>query len=165
MFLLIPAHLDIVKKIRRTLHSTMFLLIRHYAWRLQCRQLSLHSTMFLLIRKSLQHPVCTTEDFTFHYVSINTWLFIDAINKLFPLHSTMFLLIRFVIIQVNCLWTIFTFHYVSINTLRLHSSRGAFILFTFHYVSINTAGQNPWGAGGAALHSTMFLLIRWKCRC
>ena len=81
----------------------------------------------------------------------------------------------------KCTPDYFTFHNVSINTLRLHSSRGAFILFTFHNVSINTVDTFNSVVSGisftfhnvsintsfdaakggtlAPLHSTMFLLI------
>ena len=55
------------------LHSIMFLLIlkRFLIW-LYCYQLSLHSIMFLLIRRHFVVELSNSQNFTFHYVSINT---------------------------------------------------------------------------------------------
>ena len=56
--------------------------------------LALHSTMFLLIRLAAEALKPISDDFTFHYVSINTDKTpVDSKFDL-PLHSTMFLLIH-----------------------------------------------------------------------
>ena len=72
--------------------------------------------MFLLILKSGSTIITAKINFTFHYVSINTWF-----QKL----STQYIMY-------------FTFHYVSINTGATLAYTGGGKDFTFHYVSINT---------------------------
>ena len=97
---------------------------------------TLHSTMFLLI---LGHPVLrfVQNNFTFHYVSINTLWRWNIRIALFN----------------------FTFHYVSINTIQQPTSWRTSTNFTFHYVSINTKVENVGYLDLEPLHSTMFLLI------
>ena len=56
--------------------------------------LSLHSTMFLLIRHD-RHTALYKQVFTFHNVSINTGYKRKVMAEYYhPLHSTMFLLIQ-----------------------------------------------------------------------
>ena len=122
----------------RTLHSTMFLLIRRYFLVTTLSGGPLHSTMFLLILQrsiwtrfrhtiftfhdvsintNVQSPfVIFTTSFTFHDVSINTLQGEIAIIKQKSLHSTMFLLIRACVSVSSLLCFFFTFHDVSINT-------------------------------------------------
>ena len=76
------------------LHSTMFLLIPDGWRRIRCRCSALHSTMFLLIPEASAVVRYTTQNFTFHYVSINTNKSKFRLAPLSSLHSTMFLLIR-----------------------------------------------------------------------
>ena len=92
--------------------------------------------MFLLIHRPARWS-CTANDFTFHYVSINT--------------------------EKTCTlgWAqnYFTFQYVSINTCSSISRSASASNFTFQYVSINTWWnfyRSPWFL---SLHSNMFLLI------
>ena len=98
------------------LHSTMFLLI------LQAQQLkhtyryALHSTMFLLILYQQKMRTALPWNFTFHYVSINTVLWLLLSVRCQSLHSTMFLLIPTTQQRNKGYITGFTFHYVSINT-------------------------------------------------
>ena len=142
-----------------SLHSTMFLLIRHLLPENQSTIPSLHSTMFLLI-------LCSCISYSEYYKS---------------LHSTMFLLIRkagtarrrglsftfhdvsintlFQTVGISCTWS-FTFHDVSINTQQQFASC-AWSAFTFHDVSINTRTvQFVKDVRDKSLHSTMFLLIQ-----
>ena len=119
----------------------------------------LHSTMFLLIQELTFPPGRKISTFTFHNVSINTYLpsFYSSPNN------------------------VFTFHNVSINTkkcqdelfeqLNLHStmfllihsciyiSGDSLFSFTFHNVSINTKSIAAVDTSQFDLHSTMFLLI------
>ena len=77
-----------------TLHSTMFLLIPASPDESCPEKLSLHSTMFLLIHKRYAGGKPGDQNFTFHYVSINTLAVTSKVaDQIF-----------------------FTFHYVSINT-------------------------------------------------
>ena len=78
----------------KTLHSTMFLLIRNKSTRDTEKVAALHSTMFLLIHLYGTMLMIHTCTFTFHNVSINT---VNGTGKDMPigtLHSTMFLLIQ-----------------------------------------------------------------------
>ena len=77
----------------KTLHSTMFLLIRILQDECKGNILPLHSTMFLLIRLTVWN-IHFLSIFTFHYVSINTDYAAGTERNR----------------------TSFTFHYVSINT-------------------------------------------------
>ena len=119
--------------------------------------------------------------FTFHYVSINTFVLRLCSVLYISLHSTMFLLIHDSNLFIQSFLD-FTFHYVSINTLEqmyieclirsLHSTMFLLIrdmavildklqAFTFHYVSINTCISDHHNALDVyTLHSTMFLLIQ-----
>ena len=99
-----------------TLHSTMFLLIRHSLCQGKRPRETLHSTMFLLIRKlSCRSPILQSS-FTFHNVSINTAAPAPWANQVYlPLHSTMFLLIQRCL-KCRQVLIFFTFHNVSINT-------------------------------------------------
>ena len=62
-----------------TLHSTMFLLIQCREERDLVKRYALHSTMFLLILPCGIPPPSALNNFTFHYVSINTLLTCDRI--------------------------------------------------------------------------------------
>ena len=74
--------------------------------------------------------------FTFHYVSIKSYL--TAVK------------------QDKDAW--FTFHYVSIKSFSLICSDVSKILFTFHYVSIKSLGHGDKSLIILNLHSTMYLL-------
>ena len=76
------------------LHSTMFLLIRKKCVAGTALLASLHSTMFLLILQLDANLSELPQNFTFHYVSINTAQQSRVHEPDRPLHSTMFLLIQ-----------------------------------------------------------------------
>ena len=57
---------------QHSLHSTMFLLIHKSGQKIYEGDIPLHSTMFLLIRRDGTKRAILTNNFTFHYVSINT---------------------------------------------------------------------------------------------
>ena len=75
--------------------------------------------------------------FTFHNVSINTVLLASSSSVFFALHSTMFLLIQGTAVSMLQAM-LFTFHNVSINTLFADRHKLYRNIFTFHNVSINT---------------------------
>ena len=99
----------------RTLHSTMFLLIQIADNVFPFSVVSLHSTMFLLIR-AFRWWLRPLSCFTFHNVSINTYLSVKSLM---------------------CA-PFFTFHNVSINTQTETEIESKVSAFTFHNVSINT---------------------------
>ena len=76
--------------------------------------------------------------FTFHYVSINTYVKSFTEHGFVPLHSIMFLLIP-------------NKQYTYLKDYKF---------FTFHYVSINTELKKKPAQRWESLHSIMFLLIR-----
>ena len=73
MFLLIQKLEFHIFQHQKSLHSTMFLLIRETAPEERSIRKSLHFTMFLLILRCCSGERDNLPDFTFHYVSINTW--------------------------------------------------------------------------------------------
>ena len=76
--------------------------------------------------------------FTFHNVSINTYLKNQLPQRLFSLHSIMFLLIPKLPNNFGSIRFLFTFHNVSINTKAWWQKYPNANIFTFHNVSINT---------------------------
>ena len=138
MFLLIP--MAVTGKIDRkyTLHSIMFLLILKSRSVLRIVIYPLHSIMFLLIPHPTNESPDFTRTFTFHNVSINT--FLTRIKK--------------------AGYKVFTFHNVSINTGIEHDDLVTPINFTFHNVSINTETGSIPLREILPLHSIMFLLIQ-----
>ena len=79
-------------KLKFSLHSTMFLLIRWLNGTYNNTKKALHSTMFLLIPIASGHRRKRSH-FTFHDVSINTPSLTTLLTASLTLHSTMFLLI------------------------------------------------------------------------
>ena len=75
--------------------------------------------------------------FTFHYVSITTKYDSQSSFANATLHSTMSLLLLGKQIDYPA-DTVFTFHYVSITTVLCQICRAQIMSFTFHYVSITT---------------------------
>ena len=119
--------------------------------------------------------------FTFHYVSIKTYLNYSLYNHHYYLHSTMYLLklvcragqtntwkdlhsTMYLLKQDNIsdcyLVSSFTFHYVSIKTKRRCNRCTNRLWFTFHYVSIKTHSPALISFSCLYLHSTMYLLKR-----
>ena len=125
-------------KLKFSLHSTMFLLIRWLNGTYNNTKKALHSTMFLLIQKQTQ-----TDLWVFQTLHSTMFLLIHLRRTewsvwLQSLHSTMFLLILDV--KENNKYIIsFTFHDVSINTFFNWFCFLFCFSFTFHDVSINTA--------------------------
>ena len=75
----------------------------------------LHSTMYLLNPESSPSQTFARTEFTFHYVSIKSRLYVLAIEAVLNLHSTMYLLNhKAKVLSVTTLE--FTFHYVSIKS-------------------------------------------------
>ena len=99
---------------------------------------SLHSTMFLLIRDLDWCFEFIYVFFTFHNVSINTRYPANESTTWRALHSTMFLLIHLRLLQGFLSDHNFTFHNVSINTEIPDELYEDILFFTFHNVSINT---------------------------
>ena len=122
-------------------------------------------------------------NFTFHNVSINTWmppssdmiLNLSLHSTMFlliprkenkhhekhrPLHSTMFLLILGRVITIYNI-TIFTFHNVSINTVASFIRiPGDSALHSTMFLLIQVQEATDCGPFHTSLHSTMFLLIQ-----
>ena len=116
MFLLNPEKMLHLQKHRYDLHSTMFLLNLRGNPQQFIQQANLHSTMFLLNRTTEFTADITVNIFTFHYVSIKSY--VSPIVETIPsnLHSTMFLLNLTPLMLRSCLFIWFTFHYVSIKS-------------------------------------------------
>ena len=123
--------------------------------------------MFLLILVSLLWTMWKTVNFTFHNVSINTKNSRWCIVYHQTLHSTMFLLIRRrKPIPPYAQHTLHSTMFLLIQYSPLPIC-GCEYIFTFHNVSINTNCEHDAIGNKAALHSTMFLLIRTlnpRCR-
>ena len=143
-----------------SLHSTMFLLIRHALFGWGIANSPLHSTMFLLIQKPdwSWKTVKSSLHSTMFLLIRNVTGVVGFVN--IPLHSTMFLLIPVRGLAKHTDWVSFTFHNVSINTVAdeleeidpksLHSTMFLLIRYIAEHCSILYE----------TLHSTMFLLIR-----
>ena len=97
----------------------------------------LHSTMSLLQPGEKESSENTENRFTFHNVSITTWM-----------QPGRFL----------SRWTLFTFHNVSITTFYDDRLRRSVKDFTFHNVSITTQSLTGLEIRLQTLHSTMSLL-------
>ena len=94
----------------------------------------LHSTMYLF-QPTVVDIVNSLNAFTFHYVSISTYM--DAVHP--PVT------------------VVFTFHYVSISTEHIFTHYRFIHWFTFHYVSISTDYLKLDEQHELDLHSTMYL--------
>ena len=102
-----------------TLNSIMFLLIRIQSILDAMEVGTLNSIMFLLILIRSWGSFLFFDFFKFHYVSINSSIYIMDIVTMLTLNSIMFLLIPEG--HLNCFnWKAhFKFHYVSINSRKL----------------------------------------------
>ena len=116
-------------KLKFSLHSTMFLLIRWLNGTYNNTKKALHSTMFLLIQKQTQ-----TDLWVFQTLHSTMFLLIHvshAEHCKFPgitLHSTMFLLILKLVANKPCNLN-FTFHDVSINTQKADWLSASLVLY------------------------------------
>ena len=121
----------------KTLNSIMFLLIRSWNVRYDPPNIPLNSIMFLLILIRSWGSFLFFDFFKFHYVSINSSIYIMDIVTMLTLNSIMFLLIPEG--HLNCFnW-------------KAH--------FKFHYVSINSHWRLMMSIKYVTLNSIMFLLI------
>ena len=114
----------------------MFLLIQQATKVRLSGKLTLHSNMFLLIHRPARWS-CTANDFTFHYVSINT--------------------------EKTCTlgWAqnYFTFHYVSINTKTKKLYHASHTPLHSNMFLLIPVPRFPEAHPHRTLHSNMFLLI------
>ena len=99
---------------------------------------ALNSIMFLLIHKKYTVTKVQTNNFKFHYVSINSFLCDSLLVCLVTLNSIMFLLIQ--LLPAVALFHIPTLNSIMFLLIRLlyALSPRLILIFKFHYVSINS---------------------------
>ena len=120
---------------------------------------TLHSTMFLLIPVAIKDND-VTNFFTFHNVSINTiCCSVNSVSLIIFTFHNVSINTHHKLSRIKQR-KFFTFHNVSINTLVPGISICRDYPFTFHNVSINTVFHHLSLLPSEALHSTMFLLIQ-----